>query len=73
MENVKELRNEIAWDKDLNPEQREAIRLKTIQSQLEEIASDMCENYCKYPEQWNEADGDMCDSDTCRNCPLTRI
>ncbi len=28
--------------------------MKTITQQIEEIASDIYSNYCKYPEQWDE-------------------
>lgn len=44
---------------------------KTISQQLESIAEEICDNYCKYPEKWNEEDGELSDSEICRNCPLT--
>ena len=48
---------------------------KTIASQLEDIAGEICNNYCKYPEQWDEdKEGcDLVDSDICKNCPLNKI
>lgn len=45
-----------------------------ITEQLEEIAGEICNNYCKYPDQWDEEkDGDLSESDICRDCPLSRL
>jgi len=48
---------------------------KTITQQLEEILSEFCDKYCKYPEQWDEEkEGcELVDSEICKNCPLNRI
>lgn len=48
---------------------------KSISKQLEEIATEICEHYCKYPNKYDEeAEGiPLCDSDICKNCPLGRI
>ena len=48
---------------------------KSITDILNEIAEDICEHYCKYPEQWDEEkEGcELCESDLCKNCPLTRL
>jgi hypothetical protein len=42
---------------------------------LEEIASEICNHYCKYPDQWDaEKEGmDLCESEICENCPLNRL
>ena len=42
---------------------------------IEEAKADICNNYCKYPEQWNEEETgvELCDSEVCANCPLNRI
>ena len=47
----------------------------TISEQIEEIASEICRNYCKYPDTWDEeAEGmELCESDHCKNCPLNRL
>ena len=47
----------------------------SITEQIEEISNDICNNYCKYPEQWDaEAEGcELVDSDICANCPLNRL
>lgn len=45
-----------------------------ITEQLEEIAGEICNNYCKYPDQWDEEkDGDLSESDICKDCPLSRL
>lgn len=47
----------------------------SIAGQLEDIAVEICNNYCKYPETWDaEKEGcDLCESDICINCPLSRL
>ena len=44
-----------------------------IPGMLEEIASEICDHYCKFSEQWNEEDGELMDSAICNNCPLVRF
>ena len=48
---------------------------KSIPDFLEDIAQEICEHYCKYPEQWDEEkEGcELCESDICQNCPLNRL
>lgn len=40
-----------------------------------EIVEDMCTNYCKYPNQWNEEkEGcELSESEVCANCPLNKL
>ena len=46
----------------------------TITSQLEHIAGEICDHYCKYPGTWDEEkDGPLCESSICASCPLSRI
>lgn len=48
---------------------------KKISEILEDIASEMCDHYCKYPIEYKpeEHDGvEIFDSDICRNCPLVK-
>ena len=49
--------------------------LKTIPQILEDIASEICDNYCKYPGTWDEEkEGcELCMSEVCKNCPLNRL
>lgn len=46
-----------------------------IKKQLEEIAEDFCNNYCKWPTIWDaEKEGmELMDSDICANCPMSKI
>lgn len=48
---------------------------RTITEQIEEIKDDICNNYCKYPDIYDEeTEGcDLSESDHCRNCPLNRL
>lgn len=48
---------------------------KSIARQIQDVADDMCNNYCKYPETWNvEAEGcELSESEVCANCPLSRL
>lgn len=43
--------------------------------QLEQIAEDFCNNYCKYPDIWDEEkEGyELCESDICANCPISKL
>lgn len=46
----------------------------TVTELIEMIAGVMCDQYCKYPEQWDyEKNGELCESDVCKNCPLLRL
>lgn len=49
--------------------------MKSISDILEEVKTEMCNNYCKWPDQWNEEkEGmDLIDSDQCINCPLNKL
>ena len=48
---------------------------KSIVAILEEIASDFCAHYCKYPDIWDEeAEGcELCESEICAECPINRL
>ena len=47
---------------------------QTIPQILEGIAEEMCQNYCKWPDQWDEElNGELSESDICANCPLNRL
>ena len=53
----------------------EVEEYRTIPKILEDVVEDMCHNYCKYPEQWDEEKEGMelADSDFCLKCPLNRL
>ena len=46
---------------------------KTITQMIEKVAEEMCDKYCKYPSEWDDADGELEDSDICANCPLNKL
>lgn len=48
---------------------------KTITEQLQEIAEDFCNNYCRHPDTWDEEkEGcELCESEICSNCPMGRL
>ena len=49
--------------------------MKDISQIIEEVKTDICNEYCKYPETWDEdAEGmELSESDICKNCPLNRL
>ena len=79
-EAIKELK-EMKTDAWTDHRQMEAIdmaidqKLKSIPQILEDIVNEMCDKYCKYPQEWDEeAEGiELSDSDICANCPLNRL
>lgn len=43
-------------------------------TEITKIVEDICDNYCKHPDNWNtEIDGELSESDICKNCPLNRL
>ena len=53
---------------------KEHGKTKTVAETLEEVANEICNNYCKYPENWDEETmGDLFDSEVCAKCPLNRL
>lgn len=43
---------------------------------IQEVIDEMCDKYCKYPNEWDpeEHDGqELFDSEICQNCPLNRL
>lgn len=50
-------------------------RQKSISEILEEVKEQICEDYCRYPRDWDEIEEGMelIDSDICINCPLGRL
>ena len=48
----------------------------TIQQQLEHIANDICDTYCKFPAQYDCSDDTATDKlikEHCDNCPLMKL
>lgn len=52
--------------------EKQPERISTI---LEQIAIEICESRCKYPDIWDEeAMGmELCESEVCAHCPLNRF
>lgn len=58
-----------------------SLREVTVHTLIDEIAKDMCDNYCKYPqivhEKFLQGEVEECDKSDylaehyCNNCPLT--
>lgn len=49
--------------------------MENIILKLEEVAEELCNHYCKWPEQYDpeEHDGvELAESDICKNCPITK-
>ena len=48
---------------------------KTISEEFEDIKEQMCRNYCKYTDTWDEEvmGYELCESEVCAQCPLTRL
>lgn len=48
---------------------------RSITQQLQDIVDDVCQNYCKWPDIYDEeAEGvELCESSICQSCPLNRL
>ena len=48
---------------------------KTVPQMLQEVVDDMCQNYCKWPDTYEEEmEGcELSESSICANCPLNRL
>lgn len=48
---------------------------RTIYAIIQEVADEICRDYCKYPVTWDaEKEGsELWESDICMNCPLNRL
>lgn len=44
----------------------------SIHEMIDEIFEDLCDNYCKYPEQYTEETEDDLYKEHCDNCPMMR-
>ncbi len=47
----------------------------TVREQIEKISDDFCNNYCKWPDLFDEeAEGyELADSEHCANCPIGKL
>ncbi len=54
----------------------EKEKTKTVTSLIEEVATEFCEHYCKWPENYKaeEHEGvELFDSEICDKCPLNKL
>ena len=47
----------------------------TVTQILEEVKNQICNDFCRYPREWDEeVEGcELIDSDVCANCPLNKL
>ena len=60
----------------MNDEDKAKKSLRELTEEyIEDVCQEICECYCKYPEQWDEEKEGMelIESDICQNCPLNRL
>ncbi len=48
---------------------------RIIAEQMQDIVEDMCQNYCKWPDLWDDSmeDCELSESSICQNCPLCKL
>ena len=48
---------------------------KLHENEKEQAKTDICDNYCKYPNIWDEEvmGMELCSSEICARCPLNRL
>ncbi len=53
----------------------EERKQKTIPTLLDEIAHDICDNYCKFPDAypWDDDSQERLWAEHCDNCPLNQL
>ena len=49
--------------------------METVSNIIEEVKTQICNDYCKYPNEFDEEkEGcELCESEICGNCPLNRL
>lgn len=46
---------------------------RTVAGLLSDIAADICNNYCKYPERYSEKEYERQLNEVCSSCPLNKL
>ena len=57
-------------------EEKKEERKKTVVDNITEIVDEFCDNYCRYPNDWDpeQHDGvELWDSGICDRCPVGRL
>jgi len=59
----------------MNADNIKTGKLPSVTEIIEGVKSDMCRNYCKYPDTWDDEKMgcELCESVICANCPLNRL
>jgi hypothetical protein len=55
---------------------KKSPKVQTVVQIMDEVSQKMCDEYCKYPAEWDpdEHDGqELFESEICANCPLMRL
>lgn len=62
-------------DDDMDDADDDTEKEKTVAEIIEDVKTEICMNYCKYPVTWDEEkEGcQLFESDICKNCPLNRL
>lgn len=47
--------------------------ISDLEEVYEEIKSEMCDKYCKMPEQYSAKEWEQVQQEICGNCPLGRL
>ena len=47
----------------------------SVTEMIEKVKEDICNDYCKYPNEWDEEEQgvELCDSEVCASCPLNNL
>lgn len=60
----------IRYNNEIKPE-----KLSNVIDTIEEVKTEMCNDFCRYPREWDEEKEGMelVESTHCQNCPLNRL
>lgn len=49
--------------------------METVTQIFEEIKNAMCNDFCRYPREWNEEEQgqELCENEVCAACPLNKL
>lgn len=58
----------------LYEEIREELAMSTVYDIIEEVKIEMCEEYCRFPREWDEeVEQETLNDAKCAKCPLNRL
>ena len=50
-----------------------ADKQKSVVNVIEEVMNEVCDKYCKFPEQYTDEDEEKLYEKHCNNCPLNKL